>query len=82
MGSGRKKLMDPDQILLDMRILSERIKRIVHEMKYEPGEDVDIDDSFREAADLLADKVQALDGWLKTGGFAPKSWTQKKTEPV
>ena len=74
--------MDPDQALLDIRLVCERIKRFIDDPGYEPGEDVDLDDSFKEAANVLAEKVQSLDGWLKTGGFLPKSWVDAKRPTV
>jgi hypothetical protein len=66
--------VDPDQALLDIRLVAERVKRFIDDEGYELGEDVDLDDSFKEAANILADKLAGLDKWLKSGGALPKSW--------
>jgi hypothetical protein len=74
--------MDPDQALLDIRLVCERVMRFIDDPGYEPGEDVDLDDSFKDAANVLAEKFQGLDSWLKAGGFLPKSWSDAKKQVV
>lgn len=32
------------------------------------------DDMLADVADALASDVEAIDGWLRQGGFLPKSW--------
>ena len=72
--------MDPDQALLDIRLVCERVMRFIDDPTYEPGEDVDLDDSFKDAANVLAEKFNGLDNWLKTGGFLPKAWSESKKQ--
>ena len=59
--------MDPNATLHYMRQLSEAIQAAV-----DSGEPIDDGD-----ATGLADMVQAMDGWLSSGGFLPKGWVYK-----
>ena len=70
--------MDTDEILREIRLVCERIQRFIDDKGYELGEDVDLDDSFKEAASVLAHKIQVLDDYLKTGGLLPKAWCAKQ----
>ncbi len=39
-------------------------------------------DLFEESAENLAEQVLALDTWLRTGGFSPRSWRGRKSRPA
>ena len=74
--------MDTDEILRDIRLVRERVQRFIDDKGYEPGEDMDLDDSFKEAASVLADKIRVLDDYLKIGGFLPKAWSLSQVRSV
>ena len=58
--------MDPNATLAKMRQLANMI------LSDEGGlEDVG---DLEDAAHDLAEHVEALDGWLRQGGFLPKAW--------
>ena len=57
-------------------------QRFIDDKGYEQGEDVDLDDSFKEAASVLAHKIQILDDYLKIGGFLPKAWSLSQVRSV
>jgi hypothetical protein len=66
--------MTPTSRLAEMRLNAERIIRMLTpEFNLEPGEDVDIDDAFRAAAQELAQHFQELD-WHMKRQQVPDSW--------
>lgn len=64
--------MDPEANLKELLELSEEVLN---------GDLDDFDQSevyaVAEKATRMAELVQALDGWIKKGGFLPKSWSKK-----
>lgn len=58
--------LDPDEALRQLRQYIAVMGRCAEE-----GEPLDPDD-----AALVAEKFEALDLWLKNGGFLPKDWTK------
>jgi len=58
--------MDPEETLKRARWLAERIQRV---RDADSVETLDEDDAFD-----LAEAFQALDEWLKNGGFPPAEW--------
>lgn len=62
--------MDPDEVL---RLLREDVEKLKASLR--------TGDSTRyvigEAADGFIVKFEALDGWIKNGGFLPKDWQLK-----
>jgi hypothetical protein len=69
--------MNPTTVLADLRLNAERIIRMLTpEFDMEPGEDVDIDDSFRTSAKELAQNFQELDRQMRNS-HVPDSWKPK-----
>jgi len=64
--------MDPTACLGEMLELSAELVE----------EDVDLDDLVegRQKATRLAELVQALDGWMMTGGFMPQQWYEARSD--
>lgn len=58
--------LDPDECLRQLRQYISVMRHCAEE-----GEPLDADDAV-----LVAEKFEALDGWLKSGGFLPKDWTK------
>ena len=50
--------MDPDEVLREVRDLTEEV------LMMHSG----------TAAEKLAERVETLDSWLSTGGFLPREW--------
>jgi hypothetical protein len=72
--------MDPDQCLNELLELKEKLKSRLD--GYEcwtdlaeaaPAEEVD---QFISDANELVNHIDALDKWMKKGGFPPKRWAQ------
>jgi hypothetical protein len=61
--------MDPSETLKRIQALAAKI------IKQSELRDEDTSESLD--AYELAENVEALDGWLKRGGFLPKSWETK-----
>ena len=59
--------MDPDQILKELR---QAVVDLYSDLEFD-------EDDVRLTAEVLADKVAALDSWLTSGGFLPQDWTPK-----
>ena len=71
--------MDPDRNIADQMQLSTEIIEIIDERADDDGVLSDEDkDEVVEKANELAELVQALDAWIKKGGFLPAIWRQKK----
>lgn len=64
--------MDPDQNLKEQRDLAEQIIDII-EASNGAVAPLSIEE-IRDLAYRLADRVQALDGWLTRRGFLPAAW--------
>lgn len=60
--------MDPDSNLAEQLELA---KDILGAADHDGS--IDEDDVVR-----LAELIEALDGWIKRGGFLPKRWTRKR----
>lgn len=58
--------MDPDANLKEQLALAEMIIQY-----HDDGEEADIDE---QDVLRLAELVQALNGWIKGGGFLPQAW--------
>ena len=56
-------LMDPDQALMDMRRAIEEMDRSI------------TPDEYTRATASLRDAAEALDEWLRKGGFLPAAWS-------
>jgi hypothetical protein len=56
--------MDPNETLRRLRDLSQTI--------------IGADENESEDALALAELVQAMDGWLKRGGFLPTEWNREE----
>lgn len=63
--------------LHDLLLNAERINRFLSdEFKYEPGDDVDMDDSFREAAKEMAEGIILLNQVMLRGKNIPSEWSK------
>lgn len=76
--------MDPDEAL---RIIRGLVKQMGEERKYLAPAPGTITSNFVQHADDLIEEVMALDVWITTGGFLPKSWdgrvlNQKEAAPA
>lgn len=73
--------MDPDETLKNVEeALAQASKFLDREMD-DSGLD---DEELVQAEDLLSDlyeSVNALNEWMKSGGFLPKEWQKKRTGP-
>lgn len=58
--------MDPNAVLAEIRTLYLRY------VAYR----TDADSQALDVADDLAERVEALDAWIVTGGFLPDSWNR------
>ena len=68
--------------LSDLLLNAERINRFLSdEFKYEPGDDVDMDDSFREAAKDLSEGIIKLNGVMLRGRDIPSEWSKVPPPP-
>lgn len=67
--------MDPEENLREQRELASRILKECRNAE-EPEES----QSFSYDAERLAELVQALDGWIKGGGFLPKDWQKNPSK--
>lgn len=65
--------MDPDECLKQIRQIAQRIQRNSDE-RVDNTIDGSIRDVIRDDGDALAERVLALDNWIKGGGFLPKEW--------
>lgn len=61
--------MDPDTILRELRTLMRELRRQAE------GNSVSPDD-----ADEAAGKFDALDAWLRRGGFLPRAWAKERND--
>lgn len=69
--------MDPEANLAEQISLAEQIIEIIDERGDEDGNLCDDDkDEVVDNANRLAELVQALDGWIRSGGFLPASWAR------
>lgn len=59
--------MDPDEALREALKLSDQIIT-------EPLDDEELEEAARE----LAEKLEALDNWIRQGGFLPKRWRARR----
>ena len=73
--------MDPDEALKRAREAVDRINKIRDSMRDDDEEESadELDEPVEEGeleslAFELADHFEALDGWLKKGGFLPRVW--------
>jgi hypothetical protein len=70
--------MDPEANLSEQLSLAAEIIEIIDERGDEDGNLCDEDkDEVVDNANRLAELVQALDGWIRSGGFLPKRWVKK-----
>ena len=67
--------MDPEELLKELRELSAKI--ISKEIDNEPNEDFT---ELSVRAIEFAEKFEALDKWIMSGGFIPKEWKEKMLE--
>lgn len=65
--------MDPNATLADML----RIALAILAAR-DAGESDETDTIILDNAERLAEHVQALDGWLKIGGFLPAEWEKAR----
>ncbi len=67
--------MDPEANLAEQLSLAAEIIEIIDERGDEDGNLCDEDkDEVVDNANRLAELVQALDGWIRSGGFIPPAW--------
>lgn len=75
--------MDPDATLVDIyndiNALREFAGKADHANERDRHDaEIDYLTDVRWTAESLADAIESLDNWLKTGGFLPKAWTVKR----
>lgn len=74
--------MDPKANLSEQLALAAEIIEIIYgRSSYGVLSDEDRDEVVENAA-RLAELVQALDGWLRRGGFLPKRWAADRRGTV
>jgi len=59
--------MDPDQTLASLRSLTDRVLNNAF-----------LDDDAGELLEEFAEKFDAIDAWLVTGGFKPHDWSGER----
>lgn len=69
--------MDPEANLAEQLSLAEQVIEIIDERGDDYGNLCEEDMlEVVDNATRLAELVQALDGWLRSGGFLPASWAR------
>lgn len=66
--------MDPDANLKEQRELIESIREAMTDASNEDGDVGPLDSSTIDDIDRLLDLTEALDNWIKNGGFLPADW--------
>jgi len=75
--------MDPEANLSEQLSIAAEIIEIIDERGDEDGNLCDEDkDEVVDNANRLAELVQALDEWLRRGGFLPKRWAADRRGTV
>lgn len=75
--------MDPEENLREQRRLSARLTKIGESVEdWNWANAQNLMREYAEGAARLAELVQAMDEWLKKGGFLPKDWDHTTRETV
>jgi hypothetical protein len=62
--------MDPNECLREMRKLAKSVRK-------DGSEGEAYEDRCWPDIERLCDLVEALDGWMSSGGFPPKAWERQ-----
>jgi hypothetical protein len=67
--------MDPDVPLRELMAFVEKVRTWQDDEGADGGNDESLEELFTDVIDL-ADHIEALDGWMRSGGALPTRWQQ------